>query len=79
MANKIVMHAVPPAEGQPGAPAGAFISERLRNPGAGDDAQAPTAPAGNYTVAGICAIVATILFVVMIFIMYQDLTILSNA
>ncbi|MEO5368291.1 MAG: hypothetical protein H7831_18430 [Magnetococcus sp. WYHC-3] len=47
---------------------GAFISERHRNPSA-HMAQAPKA---NYTLAGTCAILATIIFCVLLAILYMD-------
>ena len=54
---------------------GAYISERFRDPGA---AKAP-APAGNYTVAGIFAIIALISFIIMLALLYFDWEELSVA
>lgn len=56
---------------------GAYISERFRDPGA---AQASAAkPSGNYTVAGIFAIIALISFMVMLALLYFDWEDLSIA
>ncbi|MBQ7722222.1 MAG: hypothetical protein IJT64_04885 [Kiritimatiellae bacterium] len=56
---------------------GAYISERLRDPGA---AQASASkPAANYTVAGIFAIIALISFIVMLALLYFDWEDLSVA
>ena len=56
-----------PREGAP--TGGAYISERLRNP----DAVKVKAPSGgNYTAAGICAIIAFIAFVIMLVFLWQD-------
>ena len=54
----------------------AFISERHRNP-AEMVVQAP--PPANYTWAGICAIVATILFGVLLAVLYMDWSALNPA
>ena len=53
----------------------AFISERHRNP-AETMVQGPKA---NYTWAGICAIVATLLFAILLFVLYSDWSALSPA
>ncbi len=53
---------------------GAYISERFRDPGA----IAP-AKAANYTVAGVFAIVAFVLFVATLILLYQDWVALSAA
>lgn len=55
---------------------GAYISERFRDPGGVAKAQAP---AGNYTVAGIFAIIALISFAVMLALLYFDWQDLSVA
>lgn len=47
----------------------AFISERHRNPA---EAMATQGPKGNYVLAGICAIVATILFGIVLAVLYMD-------
>lgn len=58
------------AEAQAG---GAYISNRFR-------VDAPTAePAANYTFAGICAIVAFILFIAVLAILFQDWSFLKVA
>lgn len=48
------------------APGGAYISDRFRVD------NAPAEPAANYTFAGICAIVAFILFIAVLAILFQD-------
>ena len=53
----------------------AFISERHRNP----DEVVVQEPAANYTWAGLCAIVATILFAALLAVLYMDWTKLSPA
>ena len=55
---------------------GAYISERFRDPG---EAKASAKPAGNYTVAGIFAIIALISFMVMLALLYFDWEDLSIA
>ena len=47
---------------------GAYISERFRDPGA----LKPVAPAGNYTLAGVFAIIAFLLFIAALVLLYQD-------
>lgn len=54
---------------------GAYISERFRDPGAAK----ASAPSGNYTVAGIFAIIAFISFIVMLALLYFDWEELSVA
>ena len=54
---------------------GAYISERHRNP-AELMAQAPRT---NYTAAGICAIIATILFGLLVAVLYLDWTAIRSA
>ena len=72
----VEMHPISDTPQEGAAPAGgAYISARLRNP----DATAPKASSGNYIVAGICAIVATIAFLVMLFMLWQDYQALSFA
>ena len=67
---------IPPEENMtPIEGGGAYISERVREPGALNDA----APAGNYTLAGIFAIIAFVLFAAMLFLLYQDWVALSAA
>ena len=61
---------MPPVEG-----GGAYISERFRDPGA----MKPVAPAGNYTLAGVFAIIAFILFIATLILLYQDWVELSAA
>ena len=53
----------------------AFISERHRNP----SAQIPQAPKANYALAGTCAILATIIFGVLVTILYLDWKALNPA
>lgn len=55
---------------------GAYISERFRNPA---EDTGKVVPAGNYTVAGIFAILAFIAFIAMIALLYQDWTALNVA
>ena len=72
------MQPIPPEESAEAAgPSGAYISARLRNPGA-TGAQA-AAPAGNYTFAGICAIIAFVAYVVILSLLWQDWSALSVA
>ena len=67
---------IPPEENMtPIEGGGAYISERFREPGALNDA----APAGNYTLAGVFAILAFVLFAAMLFLLYQDWAALSAA
>ena len=66
---------IPPEENMTPVEGGAYISERFRDPGA----LKPAAPAGNYTLAGIFAILAFILFVAALILLYQDWTALSAA
>ncbi len=54
---------------------GVAISERHRNPAE----IVAVAPKANYLVAGICAIVAALIFSVMLAILYMDWTALSPA
>ena len=51
-----------------------YISERFRQ-----DAAPESAKPANYTFAGICAIVALILFAVVLAILFQDWNFLQNA
>ena len=53
----------------------AFISERHRNPAE----MMAHGPKANYTWAGICAICATILFGVLLAVLYMDWTALNPA
>ncbi len=53
----------------------AFISERHRNP----SAHAAQAAPANYTLAGTCAILATIIFGVLLAVLYMDWKALSPA
>lgn len=46
----------------------AFISERHRNPAE----MMVQAPPANYTLAGVCAILATLLFAAMLAVMYLE-------
>lgn len=55
---------------------GAYISDRFRVDGA---AAQDAGPAANYTIAGICAIVAFILFAVTLAILVQDWNFLKLA
>lgn len=66
---------IPPEENMTPVEGGAYISERFRDPGASK----PAAPAGNYTLAGVFAIIAFILFVASIILLYQDWVELSAA
>ncbi len=67
---------IPPEENMtPVEGGGAYISERFRDPGA----MKPVAPAGNYTLAGIFAIIAFILFIATLILLYQDWVELSAA
>ena len=66
---------IPPEENMTPVKGGAYISERFRDPGAAK----PAAPAGNYTLAGVFAIIAFILFVASIILLYQDWVELSAA
>ena len=72
MAN---LQPIPPEENMTPVDGGAYISERFRDPGA---AAAPT-KAANYTLAGIFAIIAFILFVATLILLYQDWAELANA
>ena len=51
-----------------------YISERFRQ-----DASPESAKSANYTFAGICAIVAIILFAAVLAILFQDWSFLQNA
>ena len=53
----------------------AFISERHRNPAE----MMATGPKANYMWAGICAILATIIFGVVLAVMYMDWTAIMPA
>ena len=53
----------------------AFISERHRNPAE----MMAQAPKGNYTWVGVCAILATILFGILLFVLYSDWSTISQA
>ena len=64
-----------PAVPAQAAAGGAYISERFRDPGA----TKPVAPAGNYTLAGIFAIISFILFIATLILLYQDWVELSAA
>ena len=67
---------IPPEENMtPVEGGGAYISERFRDPGA----MKPVAPAGNYTLAGVFAIIAFILFIATLILLYQDWVELSAA
>lgn len=54
----------------------AFISERHRNPA---EMLAQQRPAGNYLLAGICAIVATLVFLAMLAVLWIDWSALQMA
>lgn len=69
-----VLQPIPPGELQPQGE-GAFISQRLRNPGETDASAKPA----NYTLAGIFSIIAFIAFVVLLILLYQDWTALKIA
>ena len=58
-----------------GAPSGAYISARHRQ----DAVMKPVKSAGDYTVAGICAIIALVVYAVLLFLLYSDYTALSVA
>ena len=60
---------IPPDANMTPVEGGAYISERFRDPGASAKA---AAPAGNYTLAGIFAIIAFLCFVAMLILLYQD-------
>ncbi len=66
---------IPPEENMVPVDGGAYISERFRDPGA----VKPAASGGNYTLAGIMAIIAFLLFVVTVILLYQDWTALEMA
>ncbi len=69
------MQLIPPEENMVPVDGGAYISERFRDPGA---AAAPT-KAANYTLAGVFAIIAFILFIATLILLYQDWVDLSAA
>jgi hypothetical protein len=69
-----ILQPIPPGELQPEGD-GAFISQRLRNPG--EDVSAK--PAANYTLAGIFSIIAFLAFVVLLILLYQDWSALKIA
>ena len=69
------MQPIPPEENMVPVDGGASISERFRDPGA---AAAPT-KAANYTLAGVFAIIAFILFIATLILLYQDWVELSAA
>ena len=69
------MQPIPPEENMVPVDGGAYISERFRDPGA---AAAPT-KAANYTLAGVFAIIAFILFIATLILLYQDWVDLSAA
>lgn len=71
----VEMHPITDTPAEEAPTSGAYISARFRNP----DATAPKAPAGNYTLAGICSIVAFLTFLVMLFLLWQDYQALSFA
>lgn len=58
-----------------GAPSGAYISARHRQA----EVLKPVKPAGNYTAAGICAIIALVVYAILLFLLYSDYTALSMA
>ena len=66
---------IPPEENMTPVEGGAYISERFRDAGM----TKPAAPAGNYTLAGIFAIISFILFVAMLILLYQEWAELSVA
>ena len=66
---------IPPEENMTPIDGGAYISERFRDP----SATTVAAPAGNYMLAGIFAIFSFILFIAMLFLLYQDWVELSAA
>lgn len=70
------MQPIPPQENMVPVDGGAYISERFRDPGAA--AAAPT-KAANYTLAGVFAIIAFILFIATLILLYQDWVDLSAA
>lgn len=53
----------------------AFISERHRNP----TVHMPQAPKASYVFAGTCAILATLIFCVLVAVLYMDWKALSPA
>ena len=69
------MQPIPPEENMVPVDGGAYISERFRDPGA---TAAPT-KAANYTLAGVFAIIAFILFIATLILLYQDWVDLSAA
>ena len=66
---------IPPEENMTPVDGGAYISERFREPGL----TKAGAPAGNYMLAGVFAIIAFVLFAAMLFLLYQDWAALSAA
>ena len=54
----------------------AFISERHRNPA---ELMAQKAPQGNYVLAGVCAILATLVFLATLALLWVDWTALEAA
>ena len=66
---------IPPEENMTPVDGGAYISERFRDPGA----LKPVAPAGNYTLAGVFASIAFLLFIAALVLLYQDWEALSVA
>jgi hypothetical protein len=58
---------------------GAAISERHRNPAEVMAEAAAARPTSNYVAAGVCAILAALVFGVIVTIMYMDWTALSPA
>ena len=71
----VEMHPITDTPQEEAPTGGAYISARLRNP----DSTTEKAPSGNYTIAGICAIVATLAFLIMLFLLWQDYKVLSVA
>ncbi len=53
----------------------AYISARHRQ----DAVLKPTKPGGNYMFAGICSIIALIIYAALVFMLYNDFSILANA
>jgi hypothetical protein len=58
---------------------GAAISERHRNPAEVMAETAAAQPRSNYVAAGVCAILAALIFGVIVAIMYMDWTALGPA
>ena len=54
---------------------GAYISARHRQ----DAVLKPVKAAGNDTLAGICAIIATLVYVLLLFMLYSDFKVLGVA